>query len=72
MSVSIDYSQMPMSEKFLMLEKLWENMSRDATQNGFTPQWHLDELEEREENIKNNKATFSDLEDAKSRLQKLI
>lgn len=72
MSVSIDYSQMPMSEKFVMLEELWENMSRDATQNGFTPKWHLDELEKREENIKKSKSTFSDLEDAKNRLQKLV
>lgn len=72
MSVSIDYSQMLMSEKFVMLEELWENMSNDATQNGFTPQWHLDELEKREENIKNRKSTFSDLEDAKSRIQKLV
>ena len=72
MPVSIDYSQMLISEKFVMLEELWENMSNDATQNGFTPQWHLDELDEREENIKNNKSTFSDLEDAKSRLQKLV
>ena len=72
MSVSIDYSQMPMSEKFVMLEELWENMSHDATQNGFTPQWHIDELGQREKNIKNNKSTFSDLEDAKNRLQKLV
>jgi hypothetical protein len=62
---------MPMSEKFVMLEELWENMSRDAKQNGFTPQWHLDELDKREKNIKKSKSTFSDLEDAKSRLQKL-
>ncbi|MGD9719513.1 MAG: addiction module protein [Sulfurimonadaceae bacterium] len=72
MSISIDYSQMPMSEKFLLLEELWENMSHDAAENGFTPQWHLDELEKREENIKNNKTAFSDFKDAKSRLQKLI
>ncbi len=72
MSVSIDYSQMLMSEKFVMLEELWENMSHDATQKGFTPQWHLDELSKREENIKNSKATFSDLEDAKNRLHKLV
>ena len=72
MSVSINYSHMALSEKFLMLEELWENMSHDAAQNGFTPKWHLDELKKREENLKNNKATFSDLEDAKNRLQKLI
>ena len=36
-------------------------MNQDAIQNGFTPQWHLDKLQKREENIKNNKAIFSDL-----------
>jgi len=72
MSISVDYSQMLISEKFVMLEELWENMSHDAKQKSFTPQWHLDELRQREENIKNSKSTFSDLEDAKNRLQKLV
>ncbi|ABB45209.1 conserved hypothetical protein [Sulfurimonas denitrificans DSM 1251] len=72
MSVSLNYDQMPISEKFLMLEELWENMSNDATQKGFTPQWHLNILEQREQNIQNGKSTFSELEEAKSRLQKLV
>ncbi|OHD96772.1 MAG: hypothetical protein A3E21_03350 [Sulfurimonas sp. RIFCSPHIGHO2_12_FULL_36_9] len=72
MSMSLNYDQMPMSEKFIMLEELWENMSHDAIQNGFTPQWHLDILQQREQNIKNGKSTFSEFEDAKSRLQKLV
>jgi hypothetical protein len=72
MPVSLNYNQMPISEKFMMLEELWENMSHDATLNGFTPQWHLDVLQQREQNIKNGKSKFSDLEDAKSRLQKLF
>ena len=48
------------------------NMSHDAEKNGFTPQWHIDELNKREESIKNGAATFSDLEEAKLRLQKLV
>lgn len=72
MSVSLNYEQMAISEKFLMLEELWENMSHDAEENGFTPQWHLDELKQREESIKRETSTFSDLEEAKSRLQKLV
>jgi len=55
-----------------MLEELWENMSNDALSNGFTPSWHIDTLDKREKNIKNGTATFSDLEDAKNRLQKLV
>ena len=72
MSVSINYEKMPISEKFIMLEELWENMSNDALSNGFTPSWHIDTLDKREENLKNGTSTFSDLEDAKSRLQKLV
>lgn len=72
MSVSLNYEQMGISEKFTILEELWENMSHDAEQNGFTPQWHLDELNKREKNIKNGISTFSDLEEARSRLQKLV
>ncbi len=72
MSLVKDYSKMATSEKFLMLEELWENMSHDATQNGFTPKWHLDVLASREESIENAKAKFSNYEDAKKRLQKLI
>jgi|GEM_PF-5530762 len=47
MSVSLNYDQMAISEKFTMLEELWENMSHDAQIKGFTPQWHLDELSNR-------------------------
>lgn len=72
MSVALNYEQMEISEKFTILEQLWENMSHDAEQNGFTPQWHLDELNKREKNIKNGISTFSDLEEARSRLQKLV
>ncbi|MEA1917358.1 MAG: addiction module protein [Campylobacterota bacterium] len=71
MTAPLKYDEISMQEKFIMLEELWENMSHDAQNNGFTPNWHLDILANREENIKNSKSTFSDLEDAKERLQKL-
>ena len=72
MSLSLNYEQMELSEKFIILEELWENMSHDAQDKGFTPAWHLDELNKREVNIKNGTSTFSDLEEAKSRLQELV
>jgi len=70
--VSLNYDQMAISEKFILLEELWENMSCDANQKGFTSEWHLEVLSQREINIQEGKSTFSDLEDAKSRLQKLV
>ena len=72
MSISINYNQMPIADKFLMLEKLWENMTLNASENGFTPKWHLDVLKQREENTQNSKSSFNDLEDMKNRLQKLV
>jgi len=72
MSLSLNYEQMELSEKFIILEELWENMSHDAKNKGFTPRWHLDELNQRESNIKDSTSTFSDLDEAKSRLQKLV
>ena len=71
MTAPLKYDEIPMQEKFIILEELWENMSHNATDNGFTPAWHLDILAKREENIQNSKSNFSDLEDAKVRLQKL-
>jgi len=71
MTAPLKYNEMPMQEKFIMMEELWEDMTHQAKENGFTPQWHLDILANREENIQNSKSSFSDLESAIERLQKL-
>jgi hypothetical protein len=72
MPLSLDYDQMAISEKFILLEELWQSMCFDANQKGFTPEWHLEVLNQREDSIQKAKSTFSDLDDAKSRLQKLV
>lgn len=33
------------SDKFLMMEELWESMRKETTAKYFTPQWHLDILD---------------------------
>jgi len=71
MTVPLNYDEIPMQEKFIIMEELWENMSHQAEDNGFTPDWHLDVLANREKKIQNSQSTFSDLESAKERLQKL-
>jgi len=71
MTAPLKYDEMPMQEKFIIMEELWENMTHQAEENGFTPQWHLDVLARREEDIKSTKSTFSDLDTAIERLQKL-
>jgi hypothetical protein len=71
MTAPLKYDEMPIDEKFLIMEELWENMTHQAEANGFTPQWHLDVLENREERIQNSESSFSDLDSAIERLQKI-
>lgn len=71
MSILMDYEKISSSEKFTLLEELWVNMTNEATKNGFTPKWHVDELKIREKNILDKKSSFGDLEDAKKRLQRI-
>jgi len=71
MTEALKYDEMPMQEKFIMMEELWENMTNKAKENGFTPQWHIDVLANREKNIQNSESNFSDLDNVIERLQKL-
>jgi hypothetical protein len=68
---AIDYDKISISDKFMMLEDLWENMSKNATQKGFTPSWHIDILNDREKKVKDNTSSFYDLEDIKHELYKV-
>lgn len=72
MTSPIKYNKISIEEKFIIMEELWDNMAHEVEANGFTPQWHLDVLASRETNIKNSQSSFSDLESAKERLQKLV
>ncbi len=69
---SLQLNQMPLSEKFLMMEKLWESLSQEATNNGFTPKWHLDVLDERALKVQRGESSFSSFYDVKKRLQTLV
>lgn len=69
---NLNLAQMPMSEKFLMMEQLWEDLSKQATDNGFTPTWHINILNEREAKVLGGESTFSSLSDAKKRLQSFV
>lgn len=71
MTAPLNYDEISMEDKFIIMEELWENMSHNAHDNGFTPQWHLDVLASREKSIEESQSDFSDLDSAKERLQKL-
>ena len=68
MQSALKLDQLNLSDKFIVLEELWGDMSKHASANGFTPQWHLEILKERE--AKNS--GFSNIKDVKQRLQKQI
>ena len=60
--------KMPLREKLLVMEALWDEISRDE-QNVEVPQWHKDVLDERERLIAEGKAQFIDWEDAKNQIK---
>lgn len=70
MQLLLDIKNMNMTDKFTILEELWEDMSKNISEDRFTPRWHLDALEKREENIKNGTSRFNDLDEAKQRLSR--
>ena len=44
MRLSLDIKNMNITDKFIILEQLWEDMSKNVDEDGFTPKWHLDTL----------------------------
>jgi hypothetical protein len=60
--------QMPWQEKLLVMEAIWDDLSR-AEQNLEVPQWHKDLLDERERLLAEGKARFLEWEDAKRQIK---
>jgi hypothetical protein len=71
-TMQLKLNQMPISEKFLMMEQLWESMSQDAHNNGFSPSWHFDVLDAREKRVAEGTSIFNELSEVRKRLQKLV
>lgn len=72
MQLPEDIKQLNMTDKFMILEQLWDDMSKNVEDSRFTPEWHLEILNKLEEKEKNNSLQFSDLEDSKKKLQSLV
>ena len=71
MTKIMDIKQLNMTDKFILLEQLWDDMSQNVDDSRFTPNWHLEILNELEIKEKNNQLEFSNFEDAKKRLHSL-
>jgi putative addiction module component (TIGR02574 family) len=60
--------KMPLHEKLLVMEAIWDEISREQEKLD-VPQWHKDLLDERERLIAEGKAKFIDWEDAKKQIK---
>ena len=60
--------QMPLREKLLVMEAIWNDICREE-QNLEVPQWHKDILDERERMVADGKTQFIDWEDAKKQIK---
>ncbi len=63
--------QLPLHEKLLAMEAIWDDISREEA-NLELPQWHKDILDERERLIAEGKARFIDWEDAKKQIMQAV
>ena len=63
--------QMPLPEKILLMEAIWNDICRDEDSLE-VPQWHKDILDERERLLTEGKARFIEWEDAKKQVKEAI
>ena len=61
--------QLPLREKLMMMEALWESIAPMEEQLD-VPQWHKNILDEREKLVREGKAKFIDWETAKEEIKK--
>ena len=58
---------MPLHEKLLMLEAIWDDIAREE-KDLEVPQWHKDLLDDRERMVAEGKAKFIDWEEARRQI----
>ena len=63
--------QLPLREKLLVMEAIWDDLSRQE-QDLEVPQWHQDLLDKRERLLAEGKAQFVDWEQAKRQIKEAI
>jgi len=68
----LNLEEMSTREKFMAMEELWEDMSKNVYTKELTPQWHLDVLDEREKEVEEGKVKFESFDDVKKELADLF
>ncbi len=64
----LNLEAMSTSEKFMAMEELWEDISKDIDTDELTPQWHLDILDEREKRVQSGETKFENFDNVKKEL----
>jgi hypothetical protein len=65
----LELEKMNTAQKFMALEEIWEDLSQNLEDEHFSPAWHLDILQEREDKIQNGKAKFYTLNEVKQQFR---
>ena len=68
----LNLKNMNINEKFIAMEELWEDISKNINTAELTPNWHIDILDELERKEENGTLKFSSLEQSKERLNTLV
>ena len=71
MQTTIDLKQMSLPDKLSLMEALWDELCRREEEVPVA-EWHKQVLNEREQQIKEGKATFGEWEGAKERIRKRV
>ena len=71
MSATLQLNNMTFEEKIQTMELLWDDLCKDSDQFE-SPAWHLDELKYREQQVKEGKAEYIDLDSIKKTIQQEI
>jgi len=69
MEFVLPLDKMTAEDKLATMERLWEDLCR-SPESVPSPSWHEDVLAARENRIREGRATFSSLEEAKDRIRK--
>lgn len=70
--MKLELNKISTTEKFIMLEDLWNDLSKQVHDKRLTPKWHLDTLSERESSIKNGNSNFNNFSETKKRLHAIV
>jgi len=69
MTVKDQVLQLPKEEKLMLMEALWEDLSRDGDDYD-SPTWHGEVLREREKALQEGQDRFLTVEEARAELKK--